>query len=529
MHPILLPLVTYLPLLGIVLLLLMKGTMPSSDRFARWIALWVSIVVFGLSAVMWAEFDPQQSGYQFAQHYEWLSGFGVSYHTGLDGISLLFVLLTTFITPLSIMASWHTVTQRIKEFMIAMLFLETCLIGLFSAMDLMVFYVFYEATLIPAGLLVGIWGGPKRVFASIQFFLFTFASSLFMLLSLLAIWNMTGTTDIPVLMHTAFSPYMQGWLMLGFIIAFGAKLPLFPLHAWLPDAYTEAPAAATAVISGIMSKTAAYGILRFIIIMLPDASQRYGEIVMILGVIAVIYAGLVAFAQKDMKKLIAYSSFSHMGIIAIGLFSLTPEGIDGAILQMLSHGVVITSLFLALALLSYRTGTLQMQDMGGVASRMPLFSTLLMLFMMANIGLPGTSSFVAEFLVIIGALHVSFWIAILGATSMIIGAVYMLFLYRKVIFDKPALQLGGVIRDSIAQLKDLSGAELAILVPLAVVILWMGLYPSSFTNVFNPEVKSVTRHTAFTQHVTHEKLAAHVFKTPSSDIQLISAQKEAQR
>ncbi|QNT79512.1 complex I subunit 4 family protein [Entomobacter blattae] len=491
MHTFLLPLITYLPLLGVFLLAVIHGNDSLSERFFRWTALWVSLLVFGLSVILWTEFDATNTGYQFTLRLNWLSGYGISYHTGVDGISLFFILLTTFITPLAIVSSWHLISTRVKEFMIAVLLLETCLVGLFSALDLLVFYVFYEATLIPSSIMIGVWGGPKRLLASLQFFIFTFASSLFMMVAILAIWNQAGTTDIPILMHVAFSPAMQGWLMLGFMIAFATKLPLFPLHAWLPDAYAESPSSATALISGVMSKTAAYGMLRFVVMMLPDAAYQYGIVVMVLGVIVVVYAAIIAFAQTDMKRVIAYSSFSHMGIIAIGLFSFTPEGIDGAIFQMLSHGVVIAALFFSLALLAFRTGTRDMAALGGVAAKMPVFSLLMMVFMMANVGLPGTSAFIGELLVIVGVLHVSFWIALLGGSSMILGAIYMLVLYRRVIFDNPAAKWGESFSKKVVSLKDLSGGELAALVPLAAVILWMGIYPSSFIRVFDPAVMAI--------------------------------------
>ena len=344
-HPILLSLVTYLPLVGVVAILLTRGTPQTVETAARWVALWTSGIVFALAVVMWVEFDPTRPGIQFAQQVGWASGAGISYHAGVDGISLMFVLLSAFLTPLSIIGGWRQITGRVRDYMIAMLLLETTLIGLFSALDMVLFYVFYEATLLPASLMVGVWGGPKRVWASLQFFLFTFGGSLFMLLALLAMWNVTGTTDIMALQHHGFSHAMQCWLLAGFILAFGVKLPLFPLHAWLPDAYTEAPTTASVMLSGVLSKAGAYGLLRFGVLMFPDAARLFAPVVLTLGVIAVIYAAIIALAQTDMKRVIAYSSFSHMGVIAIGLFTMTPEGIDGAIFQMLSHGIVIAALF----------------------------------------------------------------------------------------------------------------------------------------------------------------------------------------
>ncbi|GAA4481342.1 NADH-quinone oxidoreductase subunit M [Gluconacetobacter asukensis] len=481
MHPILLSLVTYLPLGGALAIFLMRGTSEAIETASRWVALWTSLLVFALSVVMWGEFDPQVPGFQFVQQADWAASFGVSYHTGVDGISLLFVLLSTFLTPLAVIGGWKLVTTRVRDYMVALLLLETTLVGLFSALDLVLFYVFYEATLIPGSLMIGVWGGPKRVWASMQFFLFTFGGSLFMLLALLAMWTMTGTTDIPALMHANFAPSMQCWLLLGFILAFGVKLPLFPLHAWLPDAYTEAPTPTTALLSGVLSKAGAYGLLRFGVLMFPDAARLFAPYVLTLGVIAVIYAAIVALAQTDMKRLIAYSSFSHMGVIAVGLFTLTPEGIDGAIFQMLSHGVIITALFFCVAAVSWRAETRSIDAFSGVAHKMPVLATLGMLFVMANIGLPGTGAFVGEWLVMVGAIHVSFWIAFLAGSSMILGAVYMLVLYRRVMFGAPG-------RGVVAMLRDLTGPELAVLVPCALVTLWMGIHPTSFLRVFDPAV-----------------------------------------
>lgn len=485
MHSVLLTLVTYLPLLGALVIFLMRGSFEEVARVSRWIALWTSIITFGLSIVMWSEFHPHQPGYQFVSHNSWISGFGISYHVGVDGISLFFIILSTLLTLIGVLAAWQMITDRIRDYMVALLVLETTLTGLFSALDMVVFYCFYEATLLPSSILIGIWGGPRRVFASLQFFLYTFGGSLFMMIGILWIWVHTGTTDIPVLMHASLSPAVQAWLLLGFILAFGVKLPLFPLHAWLPATYVEAPASTTLLISGIMSKAGAYGLLRFCVLMLPEASHRYSVLIMVLGVCAIIYGSIIAYKQTDIKQMIAYSSFSHMGVIAIGLFSLTPEGIDGALMQVLTHGVTIAALFLCVAAITYRVGSRSIVDFGGIGSKMPNLALLGMIFMMANVGLPGTGSFVGELLVMIGALHVSFWIALLGGSSMILAAIYMLVLYRNVIFGK-------IVNPVVNTMRDLSPRELTILVPLAVIILWMGIYPNSFLSVFDPAVTSFT-------------------------------------
>lgn len=483
MHSVLLTLVTYLPLLGALVIFLMRGSFEEVARTSRWIALWTSIINFGLSIVMWSEFKPHQAGYQFASQSSWISGYGISYHVGVDGISLFFIILSTLLTLVGVLAAWQMITDRIRDYMVALLILETTLVGLFSSLDMVVFYCFYEATLLPSSMLIGIWGGPKRVFASLQFFLFTFAGSLFMMIGILWIWVTMGTTDIPVLMHASFAPAVQGWLLLGFILAFGVKLPLFPLHAWLPDAYVEGPASTTLLVSGVMSKAGAYGLLRFCIMMLPEASHRFSIFVMALGVCAIIYGAIIAYKQTDIKRMIAYSSFSHMGLIAIGLFSFTTEGIDGALMQVISHGITIAALFLCVAAVTYRVGSRAVNAFGGVAEKMPKLALLGMIFMMANVGLPGTGSFVGELLVMVGALRVSFWIALLGGSSMILGAVYMLVMYRHVIF-------GAIVHPVVNTMRDLNVRELTILIPLAAITLWMGIYPDSFLSVFNPVVTS---------------------------------------
>ncbi|MFT8782255.1 MAG: NADH-quinone oxidoreductase subunit M [Acetobacter syzygii] len=480
MQPILLSLITYLPLAGAVAAFLCPGHGPERDRTARWLGLWTTLLTFGLSVLLWIGFDPQQPGLQFETRLKWLSDYGISYHTGVDGISLVFILLTAFLTPLALGAGWRSVQTQGRDFVAAMLLLETALFGLFSAQDLVLFYVFYEATLIPGCLMIGIWGGAKRVWASLQFFLFTFGGSLFMLVGLITMWLHAGTTDIPALMHAGFSHSLQGWLLLAFLLAFGVKLPLFPLHAWLPDAYTEAPTPASAMLSGVLSKTGAYGLLRFGVLMFPNAVREFAPYVLALGVVAILYAAFVAFAQTDMKRLIAYSSFSHMGMIAVGLFTLTAEGIDGAIFQMLSHGVVIAALFFCVAAVAWRAETREIADLGGVARQMPVLALLAMLFTMANVGLPGTGAFVGELLVLMGAVHVSIWVALLAGGTMIMGAVYMLSLYRRVLF--------GSVRGTVGLLRDLTVGEIAVLAPLAVLTLWMGVHPSTFTRLFDPMV-----------------------------------------
>lgn len=477
---LLLTIVLYLPLLGALALL----ALPKGDGVARAVGLGVSGVNFILSLGLWAAFDPHAIGFQAQTRLAWLGGGGVTYHTGVDGISLLFVILSTLLVPVSILAGWRIITQRVRDYMVALLLLETALVGLFSSLDLVLFYVFYEATLIPGALLIGIWGGPGRIAAATRFFLFTFGGSLFMLLDVVYLWQAAGTTDLPVLMGTHFAPAVQAWLFAGFVLAFGVKLPIFPLHGWLPSAYGEAPAPVTALLSGVLAKAGAYGLLRFAILLLPDAAHRFAPVLIALGIVAVIYAAVIALAQSDMKQVIAWSSYSHMGIVAIGLFTLNAEGIDGALFQMLAHGIVIAGMFLALGMLSLRTGTRELAGFGGAAGSMPKLALLTMLFAMAGIGLPGTAGFVGELLVIAGAIHIGFWTALLAGSGMILGAIYMLILYWRSFFGVPRGALAGAPATS----RDIGAVELAALVPLALIVLWMGVYPTKFTQVFNPRV-----------------------------------------
>jgi NADH-quinone oxidoreductase subunit M len=453
---------------------------------ARWTALWTSLITFGISLVLWVRFDQRVSGYQFVESASWLPDFGVGYRMGVDGISVLFVLLSTALTPICILASWESIKTRVREYMAAFLILETMMVGMFSAADFLLFYMFFEGVLIPMYLIIGVWGGPRRVYASIKFFLYTFAGSVLMLLALLAMWNQAGTTDITVLLHTPFSYTMQVWLFLAFLASFAVKVPMWPVHTWLPDAHVEAPTAGSVILAGVLLKMGAYGFLRFSVPMLPLASAHFAPLMFALGVIAVIYTSLVALAQEDMKKLIAYSSVAHMGVVVIGIFTFNVQGIDGALFQMISHGVVSAALFLCVGVVYDRIHTRDIARYGGLGDRMPLYAFAFMLFTMASIGLPGTSGFVGEFLVLVGAFHVSIWLAVLGSLGMILGAAYMLFLYRRIIFGK-------ITRPDLRAILDLSPREVAIFAPLAVLTLWLGIYPSSFTGFFDASVGAMVQ------------------------------------
>ena len=482
----LLSLVTFLPLVGGVIILTIRGDDAVVAANARWAALWTSLIVFFLSLVLWVEFDPQEGGFQFVESLAWLPEYGVGYKMGVDGISVLFVLLSTALTPICILASWESIQTRVREFMLAFLILETMMVGMFCALDFVVFYMFFEAVLIPMYLIIGIWGHGNRVYAAFKFFLYTLTGSVLMLLALLAMWRYAGTTDIVTLMQTSFPPQMQTWLFLAFLASFAVKVPMWPVHTWLPDAHVEAPTAGSVILAGVLLKMGAYGFLRFSVPMLPEASVYFAPLIFALSIMAVIYTSLVALAQTNMKKLIAYSSVAHMGMVTIGIFTFNAQGIQGALFQMLSHGVVAGALFLCVGVVYDRIHALEIDRYGGLADRMPGYALVFMLFTMASVGLPGTAGFVGEFLVITGALQVNFWLAMLAATGMVLGAAYMLYLYRRVIF-------GQLTKADLKQILDLSPREYAVFVPLIVLTLWMGIYPSSFTSFFDASVAEMVR------------------------------------
>jgi len=486
----LLSLLTFLPLAGGLVIILLRGDEAQVASAARWTALWTSLIVFALSLILWVKFDQTSSGFQFVEYIPWLTQYDTGYRMGVDGISVLFVLLSTALTPICVLASWEAIKTRVREYMLAFLVLETMMVGMFCALDFIVFYMFFEGVLLPMFLIIGIWGGPRRVYATIKFFLFTLLGSVLMLLALLAVWHYAGTTDITKLLRTNFPVAMQTWLFLAFLASFAVKVPMWPVHTWLPDAHVEAPTAGSVILAGVLLKMGAYGFLRFSIPMLPEASQAFAPFMFALGVIAVIYTSYVALAQEDMKKLIAYSSVAHMGVVMIGMFTFNVQGTEGALFQMLSHGVVSGALFLCVGVVYDRIHSRDIARYGGLAERMPAYATLFMLFTLASVGLPGTSGFVGEFLVIVGAMQVNFWVSILGALGMILGAAYMLYLYRRVIFGK-------LTKPDLKSILDLSPRELATFVPLAVLTLWMGVYPASFTHFFDASVNAmVSNHTA---------------------------------
>jgi NADH-quinone oxidoreductase subunit M len=458
-----------LPLIGALFLVAIRGEDESALGNVRWIALWTTLITFIVSLVLVAEFDPSNAGFQFVEKRPWLTD-TIFYHVGVDGISMPFVILTTFLMPLCILASWRSITYRVKEYMIAFLVLETLMIGVFIALDLVLFYLFFEGGLIPMFLIIGIWGGARRVYASFKFFLYTLLGSLLMLLAMLAMYGQAGTTDIPALLAYNFPVYLQTWLFLAFLASFAVKLPMWPVHTWLPDAHVEAPTAGSVILAGILLKMGGYGFLRFSLPMFPVASADFAPLMLTLGVVAIIYTSLVAFAQEDMKKLIAYSSVAHMGFVTIGIFSGTEQGVQGAVFQMISHGIVSAALFLAVGVVYDRIHTRSIDAYGGLADRMPVYAFVFMVFTMANVGLPGTSGFVGEFLTLLGTFRVNATAAVFATTGVILSAIYALWLYRKVIFGK-------LEKPGLAKIADMTPREIAIMAPLVALTILFGVYP----------------------------------------------------
>jgi NADH-quinone oxidoreductase subunit M len=477
----LLSLVTFLPLVGTAFIIFIRGEPDVVARNSRSVALWTSLVTFFLSLMILANFDPSQAGFQLVEKASWLQGIGISYHMGVDGISLWFVMLSTLLTAVVIIGSWHSVHSRVKEFMIAFLLMETFMVGLFCALDIFLFYVFFEGTLIPMYLNIGVWGGPRRIYASFKFFLYTLLGSVLFLIALIVMWAQAGTTDIPTLLTYNFDPRLQTWLWLAMFASFAVKLPMWPFHTWLPDAHVEAPTAGSVLLAGVLLKLGGYGFLRFSLPMLPDASTYFAPLIFALSVIAIIYTSLVALMQSDMKKVIAYSSVAHMGIVTIGLYTPNALGIQGGILQMLSHGFVSAALFMIVGVIYDRIHTREIAAYGGLAERMPIYATVFMIFMMASIGLPGTSGFVGEILVIVGIFQSGSWVALLACTGTFLSAAYMLWLYRRIVF-------GALTKESLKLIKDMRLNEIVAFAPLVVLVFVMGIYPSLFLDPMDASV-----------------------------------------
>ncbi|WP_321446658.1 NADH-quinone oxidoreductase subunit M [uncultured Cohaesibacter sp.] len=467
--------VVFLPLVGAMMILLVKGDTAIARRNITNVALWTTVVTFLISLLILSQFDSSNAGFQMQETADWLGG-SIAYRMGVDGISILFVILTTALMPAAIYASRNSIQKRVKEYMIAFLVLETMMIGVFCALDLVLFYLFFEAGLIPMFLIIGIWGGQNRVYASFKFFLYTLAGSVLMLLAVMAMYWDAGTTDIVTLLAHPFSPQMQTWLWLAFFASFAVKMPMWPVHTWLPDAHVQAPTAGSVILAGVLLKMGGYGFLRFSLPMFPIASDMFAPLVYTLSVIAIIYTSLVALAQQDIKKLIAYSSVAHMGYVTMGVFSMTQQGVQGGIFQMISHGIVSGALFLCVGVVYDRMHTREISAYGGLVNRMPVFATLFMIFTMANVGLPGTSGFIGEFLTIIGVFQINTWVALFAATGVILSASYALWLYRRIIFGK-------LEKESLKGILDMDIREKTILVPLAVLTILFGFYPAPIQNV----------------------------------------------
>ena len=463
-----LSLVTFLPLLGALFIMLaVRGNGVLAKGTARWVAMWTTLVTFAISLVLVWRFDASSAEFQFVEKHPWL---GIAnYHMGVDGISLPFVILTTALMPICILASWTSIQKRVKEYMIAFLVLETLMIGTFSSLDLVLFYLFFEGGLIPMFLIIGVWGGPRRVYASFKFFLYTLLGSVLMLLAIMAMYWDSGTTDIVVLLRHGFPLALQKWAWLAFFASFAVKMPMWPVHTWLPDAHVEAPTAGSVILAAILLKMGGYGFLRFSVPMFPSASHDFAPFIFTLSVIAIIYTSLVALMQQDVKKLIAYSSVAHMGFVTMGIFALTTQGIAGGIFQMISHGIVSGALFLCVGVVYDRMHTREIAFYGGLVNRMPLYAAVFMVFTLANVGLPGTSGFVGEFLSLIGTFKTNTSVAALATLGVILSACYALWLYRKMIFGnlKPALE----------GIRDIGWREALIFTPLVALTILFGVAP----------------------------------------------------
>ncbi|EFL90001.1 NADH-quinone oxidoreductase subunit M [Ahrensia sp. R2A130] len=475
---------TFLPLVGALIVFLIWEDSEVARRNVRMVALLTTCLTFLVSLGIWAGFDNSRADFQFVEKVEWISEGGIAYHMGVDGISMLFVILTTFLMPFCILASWDAIQHRVREYMIAFLLLETLMIGVFCSLDIVLFYVFFEAGLIPMFIIIGVWGGQRRVYASMKFFLYTLLGSVLMLLAIMAMYWQAGTTDIPTLLAYDFPADMQTWLWLAFFASFAVKMPMWPVHTWLPDAHVEAPTAGSVILAGILLKMGGYGFLRFSLPMFPLASDTMQNFVFALSVIAIIYTSLVALMQEDIKKLIAYSSVAHMGYVTMGIFTANVQGIQGAIFQMLAHGLVSGALFLCVGVVYDRMHTREIAAYGGLVNNMPKYAVAFLIFTMANVGLPGTAGFVGEFLTLLGAFQANTWVAIFATLGVILSAAYALWLYRRVVF-------GTLDKEALKAMLDLNTREKVILYPLVVLVIFFGVYPSPVFDVTTASVDNL--------------------------------------
>ena len=473
----------FIPVVGIFFMLLIRNNDDQSSQNLKHTALWIAFLNFIISLSLLFSFDLNNPDFQFVEKYAWIES-GISYHLGIDGVSILFVILTTMLVPICILASYESIKFSVKEYLISFLALETFMIGVFCSLDLVLFYLFFEAGLIPMFLIIGIWGGERRVYSTFKFFLYTLAGSVFMLLAIIYIFISTGTTDVETLLMYNFTTNEQLILWIAFFTSFMVKIPMWPFHTWLPDAHVEAPTAGSVILAGVLLKMAGYGFIRFSIGFFPDASEFFAPFIFSLSVIAIIVTSLIALVQEDMKKLIAYSSVAHMGFVTLGIFTFTVQGIEGGIIQMISHGIVSAALFLCVGVVYDRLHTREIARYGGLVSKMPFYSFSFMIFILASLGLPGTSGFVGEFLVLLSIFTVNTYFAIFATTGVVLAATYSLWLYRRIIF-------GALIKDDLSEMFDLTRREIIIFLPLIILTIFIGLYPKPIINIIEPSTEKI--------------------------------------
>ncbi len=479
----LLSILIFLPIIGILFMLLIRNNSDQSSNNLKLTALWISFINFIISLYLLFSFDQNDPDFQFVEQYFWIEN-GITYHLGVDGISVLFVVLTTMLVPLCILASYESIKFSIKEYLISFLALETFMIGVFCSLDLVLFYLFFEGGLIPMFLIIGIWGGERRVYSTFKFFLYTLAGSVFMLLAIIYIFIQTGTTNVETLLNYNFTRNEQIILWLAFFASFMVKIPMWPFHTWLPDAHVEAPTAGSVILAGVLLKMAGYGFIRFSIGFFPEASELFAPFIFALSVIAIIVTSLIALVQEDMKKLIAYSSVAHMGFVTLGIFTFTVQGIEGGIIQMISHGIVSAALFLCVGVVYDRLHTRDISRYGGLVNKMPIYAFSFMVFILASLGLPGTSGFVGEFLVLLSIFSINTYFAVFATTGVVLAATYSLWLYRRIIF-------GALIKDELSEMVDLTRREILIFAPLLVLTILIGIFPKPVIDIIEPSTKKI--------------------------------------
>ena len=472
-----------LPIVGIFFMTLIRNNNDQSSNNLKHTALWISFLNFLISLYLLFTFNQQDAGFQFEERYFWIE-YGISYHLGVDGISILFIVLTTMLVPICILASYDSIKFSVKEYLIAFLALETFMIGVFCSLDLVLFYLFFEGGLIPMFLIIGIWGGERRVYSTFKFFLYTLAGSVFMLLAIIYIFITAGTTDVSYLLDYNFTRNEQIVLWLAFFASFMVKIPMWPFHTWLPDAHVEAPTAGSVILAGVLLKMAGYGFIRFSIGFFPEASELFAPLIFTLSIVAIIVTSLIALVQEDMKKLIAYSSVAHMGFVTLGIFTFTVQGIEGSVIQMISHGIVSAALFLCVGVVYDRLHTREISRYGGLVSKMPMYAFTFMIFILASLGLPGTSGFVGEFLVLLSIFSINTYFAVFATTGVVLAATYSLWLYRRMIF-------GALIKDDLSEMLDLTRREIIIFVPLITLTIFIGIYPKPVIDIIEPSAKKI--------------------------------------